>query len=93
MSKRTKLSIWAPFLVASLLTIAVYETLYAKKHYWEFLSFLGVVSSALAVRILRRTGLKVWPLFAVALGLIAGQWWFIGFAVTQLVWTFNGFAP
>lgn len=91
MRKSSTVSAWAPFIIASLLTIVVHETLWAKEQYWYFLSILGVVSVALGGRVLRQTGLKNWPVIGVVLGLITGQWWFIEFATMQVLWTFNGF--
>jgi hypothetical protein len=86
-------SLWGPFLVASVLTVVVYITAWAISGYWILLSCLGVISVFLGARVLRGTGLKLWPTVGVAIALVVGQWWFIAAAGAFVIWKIGGFAP
>lgn len=93
MNVRTKISLWAPFVIASLGTAIVYSTGWSIKPYWVVLSVLGVVSVILAARVLVHTRFKAWSVVLILAGLVAGQWWFVESLVMQAWWTLRGFAP
>jgi hypothetical protein len=95
MNAKPKLSafLWSSYLIASLLTLLVYETAWEVRSYWMLLSLCGLLSSILAVKIVVHTGLRLWPILLVSLGLVVGQWWFIKFITVQILWSIKGFAP
>ena len=93
MSAKSQLSIWGPFIAATLLSWGVAETAWSIRSYYFLIGSLGIVSIVLAVRVLRRTGAKLWAVLGVIVGLVIGQLRTIEGAVTNLFWAFRGFAP
>lgn len=93
MTLNAQFALWAPFVIASLLTSITYTALWEIGRYWALLSLLGVLSGALAARILARANSSRWSVSFVVLGLILGQWWFIEFVTMQLLWSIRGFGP
>ena len=93
MNQPSPMSLWAPFAIASTATLLTYLVAWSLGPYWLILSALGVISVALAVRILRATGARAWAIACVAIGLVAGQWWFLQQVAMQVVWAVGEFAP
>jgi hypothetical protein len=87
------MKLWVAFFGASLLTVVVYRFLWSTAAYYLILSLLGVTSCLVAFLIMRKTGSKVWPIAAVTVGLLIGQWWFVENVVLRTFWHFGGFAP
>jgi uncharacterized membrane protein YqgA involved in biofilm formation len=87
------LATWAPFALASLLTVIAVRTAWALSGYLTLLSCLGLLSLFFGIRVLRHTGLKLWPIVIVVCGLLVGQWWFLEMTVVMVGWKVNGFAP
>ena len=85
--------VWGAFTVASLLAALVYVTCWSMKIYWVILSILGIASVVLAILVLKRSEFKIWAVAGVAIGLLIGQWWFMEFIATQILWSMKGFAP
>lgn len=92
-SSKSLFSLWAPFAIASMITLLLYATAWAMPRYWIVLSFLAISSAIFAVRILARTGVRPWPVVWIVLGLIVGQWWIIELISMELLWRIRGFAP
>jgi hypothetical protein len=90
---RSAVRLWAPFTCASLLTFVAYKTLWATQWYWVFLSLLGLLNCGLSALVLRKTGLKYWPILGVAVGLLLGQWWLVQMLILGLFFCVGGFAP
>ena len=89
----SKLSIWAPFCLASLATLLAQKTLWDIGPYWQLLSLLAAISVICAIRILAKTGLRPLAIGGVVLGLVAGQGWLIEMGAVQFAWGMRGFAP
>src|SRR5689334_7641734 len=87
------IALWAPFVVISLVTVAVYAVAWAMPGYWITLSCLALASLILAVRVLRGTGVRLWPTVGVVVGLAIGQWWLLTAAFAMVIWSIRGFAP
>ena len=85
--------IWALFAATSLATIMAKQTLWATAWYRGYLIALGIVCLILAATILMRTGIKLWPVAGVVIGLFIGQWWIIQTLLLALAWRNTGFAP
>lgn len=87
------LLIWGAFAFASLVTVVVNRTLWYAEWYWEYLSILGIISAVLAVVALKVSGLRLWAVATVVLGLLIGQLWFVQGLVAGIIWSIRGFAP
>ncbi|VWX55468.1 conserved membrane hypothetical protein [Burkholderiales bacterium 8X] len=88
-----QLSLWAWFVAASLATVAATHTLWAFAWYRGYLTALAIVSLLLAVLVIRKTGIRPWPVAGIAIGLGVGQWWLLQSMLLALVWRSNGFGP
>jgi hypothetical protein len=90
-----RLSLWAPFVMASALTFAIYISLFW--FYWypnrPVLGVLGIVSIIAATRIIIRTGPHWLTLLVIAFGLLIGQWWIVSDFIVMIWWSIVGFAP
>lgn len=84
---------WAAFALASGLTALARESLAESKWYYTILAGLMILSIVLAARLLRQIRLKAIPIAAVAIGILLGQWWFVGALALRAFWNINGFAP
>jgi predicted membrane protein len=78
--------------LSSVVTLLVYRFAWATSVYELLLLLLLGLSVVLAARVLRRTGLRLWPILGVAAGILVGQWWAIQM-IAVLIWMLNGFAP
>ncbi len=63
--------------MVTIITPAVYKTAYAMPGYFAVLASLVVIATVLAVVTLRVSGVHVWSIVAVLIGLVIGQWWLI----------------
>lgn len=93
MKLKSQFFLWAPFAISSLLTTIVYVTLWTLGWYWVLLSLLGILSGVFAARIFVHIGSRRSSVIGVSFGLLVGQWWFIEFMATQMLWRIGGFAP
>jgi hypothetical protein len=87
------IKIWAPFALATLLSIAGYKWGYALPGWFAWLTCLAVISLFCGVWAVQHTGIKFWSVAIVVIGLAIGQWWLIESAFAMAAWTINGFAP
>jgi hypothetical protein len=87
------LKIWAPFALATLLTVLTYKRGYALPGWFIWLTCLAVASLLFGILAIRHTGAKVWSVAVVVVGLTIGQWWLIQFCIVMVGWKLNGFAP
>jgi hypothetical protein len=68
---------WIAFLLVTIITPTVYKTAYAMPGYFAVLVSLAVIATVLGVVTLRVSGVHVWSIVAVLIGLVIGQWWLI----------------
>jgi len=87
------ISVWVPFVAAVLISVIVAETTWSLRSYSILMSSLGILNVIFAVRVLRHTGLRLWPILAVIVGLVIGQFRIIEAAAMILLWSLGGFAP
>lgn len=85
--------LWFPFVAASVLSVVVYVRLWMTPWYGLLLVLLGVVSFVSAARVILHCGCRFWPLLAIAVGLVVGQWWLIERLLVWALWSISGFAP
>ena len=74
------LSIWGPFVLTTLLTLAVDAMGWRLSTWFWPLSILGLLSLLSGIWAIWRTRGRLWPILPVIAGLIIGQWWFVQFA-------------
>ena len=87
------LSIWGPFVLTTLLTLAVDAMGWRLSTWFWPLSILGLLSLVSGIWVIWRTRGRLWTILLVVTGLIIGQLWFIQFAFAILIWSVRGFAP
>lgn len=93
MTTRSRFSVWGPFVLAVLLSWIVGETSWPTSTYYLVLNLLGILSVILAGRVLVHTGLKLFPILGVLVGLVLGQLRIIERATALFLWKLGGFAP
>jgi uncharacterized membrane protein YqgA involved in biofilm formation len=86
-------SIWAPFVLASAITMGIGQWGWALSSRWTLLQCCGLLSVFFGIVVVWRTRPKRWPIAAVALGLFVGQWWFVEMLIVFAFWKWRGFAP
>jgi len=76
-----------------LATISTDKWGYALHWWFTLLTCLAVISLLFRVLAIRYTGMKLWSIAVVVVGLAIGQWWLIKFSIVIVGWKLNGFAP
>jgi uncharacterized membrane protein YqgA involved in biofilm formation len=84
---------WAPFALASVLSLVAYKALWMSSTYLQILTCLAIASVILGGYAVWRTRLRAWSVAAVLIGLIIGQWWLVESILTLSLWRWRGFAP
>jgi uncharacterized membrane protein YqgA involved in biofilm formation len=87
------LSIWGPFVLATLLTLAIDRVGWHLPIYYWLLSILGLLSLALGLHVIWHTRRRPWVIAVVAASLVVGQLWFFELAVFVVFYSFQPFAP
>jgi len=93
---KSQISLWVPFGVSSLLSLVfgrVYWAWAMIGHSDKPLIALGILSVILAIRIVFKTGFRLWPIISVIVVLTVGQSSLIESIVMIIFWRFRGFAP
>lgn len=86
MKYRSETYLWGPFVAASIATWIAYANAWGTNWYEHILVALGVLSLLLGIRIVARTGISLWPIVGVLLGLAIGQLWFLQYAYAWIIW-------
>jgi hypothetical protein len=84
---------WGLFVAISIVSWLISQVMWWPSFNIYILGALGLFSLALGTRVLLRTGMKVWPIVGVAVGLLIGQLWFSQMFFAFAIWYFRGFAP
>lgn len=73
-------AMWTLFGLVSLITTVFFRYGWSVPGYFTVLIILGITSLVLAFRVLANTGPRSPSFLLVAIGLIAGRWWYIDIA-------------
>jgi len=91
MKWNSPLGLWGPFVVSSIATWLANRTMWWSPSYEHILAALGLLSLALATRVLLNAGFMMWPIVGVLLGLLIGQLWFFETVYVLAIWSLVGF--
>jgi hypothetical protein len=90
---RANVGKWVGFILVSLASLVAYRTAWDVSFYWPLLYCLAVAAAVMAIVVLRQTGMKLWSLAAVVVGLLVGQWGLLQLLLVVAFWKWRGFAP
>jgi uncharacterized membrane protein YqgA involved in biofilm formation len=91
MKYRAQVYKWGPFIAASIATRIAFAKAWDSQWYGHILVALGLLSLIFGIRVLAKTGLRLWPIAGVLLGLAIGQLWFLEFVFAWIAW--KGLSP